>query len=434
MKRFIAANYIGAVIITTFLYSCTKEGDFSIGNKIIQSDASMVYTDTLTVSLSSFRMDSIQTSGKGLALVGQFSDKIIGTVGSQSYIVMGHNSLVLDKDIKLDSLVLLLKPSGYYYGDTSATYKIQVHEVTEKMVLDKVTNLMYNNTEFKFDEAPLGEKTVKARPKLKKEIRIPINTEFSQKLFEKLRSSAKPFNEQSPFVNYLKGIVLKSDQANSILGFSAKDSDSSIRFALHYHALGSDTAKILYIDPASAYTSFQYNQVVAKEGSTISSINEDPVSSKQLDNYALIQGGSGIFARVDFPTLRNLLLEPRKFEIIRADLVIQPSHNMDFNYLPEKLYIYTTNKHNDKLDYIRDAAGNQVLSTLVKDEIYKENTYYSWNITTYVKQILTSNDWESNGIHIVPIDYESKFDHVIIADQLRSKYKTCLKLYLLYYE
>ncbi|MGE0076804.1 MAG: DUF4270 family protein [Bacteroidales bacterium] len=432
-KKFFVNISIIAIVVYIFT-ACTNDSELTIGNQFIHSDATMVYTDTFSVSLSSFRMDSIQTSGNNLALVGQFIDSKIGTLTSQSYAIMGSNDLVLSENTELDSFVLILKPSGYYYGDTSAVYKIQVHEVTEDILLDKTSKLLYNNSSFEYDNNVLGEKEVtRPKPKSGKEIRIPINSDFSTKLFEKFKSSSKPFSDFDPFVNYFKGILLKTTEANSILGFSL----DSIHFNMYYHARGyRDSTSILKIAPATAYTTYQFNNVeTTNDGSVASSISEDPVSSTQVNNYAYLQGGSGIFTRVEFPSLKKLLLDDRKFEIIRADLVIQPSIEMDYTYLPEKLYIFPTNNHNDKSDTpIKDGSGNQVISTLYKDEIYKENTYYSWNITTYVQDLLYANEWDYNGIHIIPVDFESKFDHVIIADPLKSKYKTCLKLYLLYYE
>ncbi|BDX38081.1 hypothetical protein CYCD_14360 [Tenuifilaceae bacterium CYCD] len=432
MKKPFLAFYFGLAVIPIF-FSCTNENDLTIGNQFIRSNTRLVCIDTLTVKLSTFKMDSLETSGNNLALVGRFNDSNIGTISSSSYIVMGNNALTLQERIVLDSFVLILKPSGYYYGDTLSSYKIQVHEVAKRIEPKEDASVLYNTDTIECKPILLGEKVVSPKPALKKEIRIPINSTISTELFDKFRSSTKPFTDDNPFTEYFKGIRLSTTEANSILGFTV--SDTSILMTMYYHASDNiDSTGTLTIKPSN--TTYQFNSVSpAEAGSVIMSITEDPVSSEDLNNLAFLQGGSGIFTRVEFPSLKNIVTNYDKpYEILRADLIIQPSAKMDFNYLPSKLNIYSTNKHNDFLSAITDASGSQVTSTLVKNEEYKEESYYTWDITYYIKQLINAGDWEYNGIHIIPVDYASKFDHVIIADQKASKYKTQLKIYILYYE
>lgn len=432
MKRSFLAFCFGLLVIP-ILFSCSNEADLTIGNQFIRSDTRVVCIDTLTVKLSTFKMDSLQTSGQNVALVGRFKDTNIGTISSSSYITMGDNSLVLPEHTVLDSFVLVLIPSGYYYGDTLSTYKVQVHELASLIEPKEDAVVMYNNDTIACKPILLGEREVTPKPKYKKEIRIPINSAVSTQLFDKFRSSSKPFTDDSPFVDYFRGIRISATEANSILGFAVND--TSLMFKMYYHARdNADSTGILNIKPSS--TTFQFNAIKPTEaGSVVMTVGEDPVASDDLNNLAFLQGGSGMFVRVEFPSLKNILPDSDKgYEILSASLIVQPSTKMDYNYLPSSLNIYATNKHNDFLTAITDASGTQVASNLVRDDEYKENTYYAWDITYYVMQLIYSKDWDYNGIHIVPVDYSSKFDHVIFADPQASKYKTQLKLYVLYYE
>jgi len=129
-----------------------------------------------------------------------------------------------------------------------------------------------------------------------------------------------------------------------------------------------------------------------------------------------------------------LLLQNRKFEVIKAELSIQPSAEMDFSYLPSNLYLYLSNKHNDFITQLTDNDGNAVNGSLNKDYIYRENTTYSWDITSYINLIVENPESEYNGLLLLPENYDKEFNHVVIANQQKSKYRTKLKLLILYYE
>nr|HPN23136.1 hypothetical protein [Tenuifilaceae bacterium] len=72
--------------------------------------------------------------------------------------------------------------------------------------------------------------------------------------------------------------------------------------------------------------------------------------------------------------------------------------------------------------------------SLNKDYIYRENTTYSWDITSYINLIVENPESEYNGLLLLPENYDKEFNHVVIANQQKSKYRTKLKLLILYYE
>jgi len=413
------------------LTSCTTKSDFSIGNGFIESDASMILTDTFSVKLSTLILDSIQTSGKSIALVGKYSDNNIGVLNSKSYVVISPSIYTLDEETVYDSLVLILEPSGYYYGDTLENYSIKIHRVTETIEKEKYDGLLSNNSHFEYDTNPIGEKTFKPRPKSGNEIRIPMNDDLGLELTNKFKSSSNPFSEES-FTYYFKGIQLEtSETTNCILGYTVND--TSLYFRLYCHLEGYDETK--YLDMKASSTNLQFNQITADStNSVISKLSQETTDSEILNNNAYVQGGTGIVTRIDFPTLKTLLLQNRKFEVIKAELSIQPSAEMDFSYLPSNLYLYLSNKHNDFITQLTDNDGNAVNGSLNKDYIYRENTTYSWDITSYINLIVENPESEYNGLLLLPENYDKEFNHVVIANQQKSKYRTKLKLLILYYE
>ena len=423
--------FLIATISIFLLLSCNTSNDLEIGTDFIESDASLVLCDTLSVNLSTLILDSLETSGKSIALVGRYNDGNIGVLNSKSYILLNPSIYTLDEETVYDSLVLIVVPSGYYYGDTLADYSINVHRVTEAIEKEKYDGMLSNNSHFEYDINPIGEKTFKPRPKSGNEIRIPISNNLGLEFTNMFKSSSNPFSEES-FTYYFKGIQLESSETtNCILGYTVND--TSLYFRLYYHIEGYDETKYLDMKPSS--TDLQFNQITADStNSVISQLSQKTTNSEVLNNNAYVQGGTGIVARIDFPTLRLLLLQNRKFEVIKAELSIQPSDEMDFNYLPSNLYLYLSNKHNDFISLLTDDDGNAVNGSLNKDYIYRENTTYSWDITTYINLIVENPNSEYNRLLVLPENYDKEFNHVVIANQQKSKYRTKLKLLILYYE
>lgn len=417
-------------------YSCTSDKNLTIGNQFIQSPVSIISTDTATIKFSSFYKDSIPTSGNGIALIGGFADSNIGEVSSRSYIVMGEDEYSISTENKtvLDSFVLTLYPSGYYYGDTLVRDTIQVYRVLEEIrYVDPLDQSLYNCSRFKFDSIspPMGEKVYKPRPNTKSQVRVRINNDVAQELFEKFKSGETPFSSYGGFTRYFRGIVIKTKSSGSILGFIV----DSTHLKMYYHTVGSETQEDDSLDIAVSNQQYQFNQIISDNKANTALIGEEPISSEYTGNCSYVQGSSGIFTRIDIPYIKNFFVDDRQYQIIKAELYIQPSTQMNTEYLPQKMNLYATNKFNDLSETpISDDITQQSAGTLYQDDIYKENTYYMWTITSYIKELVNSYSLDKKAIIVAPEDYKSKFDHLIIADPKKSKYRTKLKLYVIYYE
>ena len=422
---------VGSMIL---FYSCENKNDLTIGTNFISTDTHVVSVDTTTIKMSTFKIDSIQTSGKSVALVGYYSDNQMGGVKSRSYIKLSTSTTTLAENAVYDSLVLKLYPSGYYYGDTTHVFNLKVNRVTEDIVFPNDANGFFSNTNFKYDETPLGEVTFNSRPKEKKEISIPFSNDLGNDFVNILKSRKNAFDEYGGFANYFKGIVLSStDDVNQILGFSM--GDSTISLNLYYHLEGSAYTDTLSINFKPSSTSYQFNQIEnVNTNSLISKLTSKPIQSELLDNNAYVQGGTGITTRIDFPWIKNYLLDGKKFELIKAMLYIQPTIDSNPDYLPATLNLYATNKFNEFQTVLTDKSGTKLSGSLTKDLVYPENTCYSWDVTNFINTLMDVEELNYNGLLLLPTSYDSKIDHIVAANQIKSQYRTHLKLYILYYE
>jgi len=404
----------------------------------VESSARMVCIDSLTVKTSTLTLDSIKTSNTQTALVGGY-DKSVGKVNSRSYITLGKSVSNVNRDAVFDSITLNLVPSSYYFGDTTSLFHMTVNRITEDIKYPLNDQYLYNVSHFAYDSlSTLGEVTFKPKPKEKKKIRIKIDDALGIDLLDKLKARTNSFEDVGGFSHYFKGIVLNShiDGNNkSIIGFST--TDTSITMSLYYHYItnGNIIKDRVKFEPSVGNTNIkQFNQITSdRSGTDLSTISEVPTSSELLKNYSYVQGGSGLVTRIDFPSLKNLLEQDRKFEVVNATLFVQPSvETMESDFLPQKLNLCLTNKHNDYLTIL--SKNNVALNgSRYIDYINKENTHYSWDISGFIKQLLVSDKYV-NGLFLIPENYNKAFDYIIISDQKKSHYKTYLKLYIIYYE
>jgi len=433
MKRVILKSVSVRIlyVLGVLLVSCSKDSELTIGKDFIKSTASLVYSDTMSLELSTLILDSIPTAGKKVALVGKYIDNNIGIVESMSYIHLGANTYSIDEESVYDSLVLVLTSTGYYYGDTLANYNLNVYRVSETIEVKDNAGYLSNRSQFGVYPNTIGKKTINAKPLTNKEIRIPLDRQLGLEFTNKFRSSSNSFIDES-FTSYFKGIKLQVDgETNSILGFLIADTLAVLK--LYYHIEG--TENVDSVDIKSYNTSRQFNEIKLDETNLLlKKLSQEPLLSKSLDNNSYVQGGAGIVTRIDFPTLKNLQFQNRKFEIINATLVIQPSLEMNLAYLPSKLSLFATNKHNDFIAQLADENGDAITGSLYQDNVYKENTCYSWNITSFLNHLINNQEDQYNGLLVLPENYDREFNHVVIADQQKSEYRTKLKLLILYYE
>jgi len=423
--------------------SCVK-GDEAIGSQFMNSDVNVKYIDSLTVNFSSFLMDSIISSNKNLALVGSYVDpeSVFGVTQSTSYVIfntpglvsVGNSSGLLGNAV-YDSLILTLKYSGLYYGDTLQPLKFSLHRVNQDIVFPTSSQYLYNTSSFSYDADSIGEIEILPRPNSDQTVTIKLAGSLGAEFLDKLANGSDELASQDNFVNYFKGIAFVADPTNSsIVGFNINS--TSMYMNLYYHNEGDvvNVSRDVQFNPC--LLDHQFNHIYSNR--TNSPLTKDlsnvPTNSSNTGNYSFVQGGTGIVTRVDFPYLSSLLKYHPNMQVLRAVLVVQPVVPQNLDYLPSNLNLYFTNKFNDFVSIVNDSNGNAEGGNLNVDGVIPSNSTYSWDVTTFVNTVLGTNSSNLNGLLIVPNNYSVSFDHAVIADPLRSHYNTKLILYIASHE
>jgi hypothetical protein len=406
------------IIMEAVLVSCTGKDGFTTGDNFIEGKTKVAVLDTFRIDMSTVLLDSIATSGTGIALAGSYHDDYFGSVTSVGYFEPGYKSLAFDGTEVYDSASIALVYSGYSYGDTSSLMSVSIHQLDEAITLYDNTYL-YNTSEFDFSDEILGSKIFYPEPHSTDTLYIN-STSFGKILFDMYQLGDDDISSSELFLKFFKGFVLKCDFGNSIIGFKTETDRTFLK--LYYHVDGETVSESSVTIPFGAVTK-QFNSVrvdfTDSELADIKPGNID-ISADKTGDKAFLLGLVGLLPKITFPTLQNITLENR-WKILEAELVLEPvRQTYSLIPLPDQLYLYSSDKYNRAGTALTDNAGETIIPILVTDEIFNENTSYTFDITYYINSQLSDGYFDSEDgllIGLTDTDMKKTFGRLLIENK-----------------
>jgi hypothetical protein len=411
-----------------------------IGADLLQSGdvISTNFTDSLTIKTSTVLMDSVITSATDKLLVGRYTDPVFGAITAKTFFQIANvDSLKTNENTVLDSVVLNL---GYKYfiGDTLMPQSFTVHRVLEKIgqntgsltkrLLESLEskNTYFNTDKLKYDPMPLGSTgTFKARPIVKKRLadnlldsmrtlKVKLNDTFGKEL---MSLSGKPAGSGLVnFKEYFKGMVLVpgANENAAILGFEPNNTPASVKIkpsfiGLYYHTKDKkDTLRTFFFVSFTSNEAFnnRFNNLEFNRNSSVVANLKKPndfIEAVGQNKEAYVQSSAGIATKIEFPSLKNLS-KNGNIAINKVELFLKPTNLIEGTFPTIGLNLILPNPKNNKIPF-RTATGD--LSALPAENtataqlaIYNATRQeYSFNITSYVQQVLLGNI-ENNGLFI----------------------------------
>lgn len=420
-------------------FACVDDTS-SIGAKWIQSSFQNVQTDTCTVLLSTVLSDSIATSGDTVCQIGYRNDELWGKLTASFYAEYEVPSYSFDENIQyeFDSITIRLYSSGNYLGDTLQTQRIHLHELTRNIELDD-NGYLYNTTTSYYNETPLVSFSFNPTPgsrNEKLEVRLP--DKWGEEWFNMMQNDARWVQSQDFFHDYFKGIAFIPDEDDACLsGFQVND--SSMCITIYYHQITETlTERILTFKTSSTLT---YNKIEHDRSNTpiagLQSGDGNEYSSAHSKHQAYVQGMTGMYITIDFPHLNNICENGDLVTIESATLQLYPvKGTYDGIYpLPKSLSLYTANNENVTQSVITDLAGTSVQTgNLVVDEMSYEETYYSFDITSFLQTNLGTTGYDHQKLQLfLPENlFYTTLQGVIFGDGEHTANKKNTKLIVLY--
>lgn len=436
MKQLLKGSAIFWVCIV--LFSCQKV-DIPFSDNRIEDDPNVNLYENYEVALSTYKIDSFITSGHSIFTLGHHIDTLFGTIHGSSFAELNlpSENPVQGQLVSFDSLVIILRPNGSYYGDTLQPFQISAHRVLQKIENEEEETVnFYNSRSFAFDASPLGQLTTTIRPQRGTDVRLRISDAFGLDLLNKFRTNSDTIQDQKLFIKYLKGIYLRSDSlASRALYYFKTDSAGFMR--LHYTLQGTVGQK-KYID-FTFNSQKQFNNIRYHHSGTSLSVftplKKQLKASSLTDHRVFLNSNMGSYIKINFPSLLGLKETHPYINVLKAELIIKPRRGT-YKYpyqLPSTLYLHATNNDNELGSVLTDATGQSYQTgSLVVDDLYGENTYYHYDLTSFVNAVLEEGSFSKLALMMASPSgiTDSGIDRLVLNDN-SSNQSFQLKLYVL---
>tara|TARA_R110000737_G_scaffold93371_2_gene126530 strand:- start:44 stop:1372 length:1329 start_codon:yes stop_codon:yes gene_type:complete len=381
--------------IAVAIASCVENDLLPVSVDLIDDiTPDFIIIDTLTLDVSTVRLDSFVTSDTERLLVGRHQDEYIGEITSTSFFEVAYQdySFYPPAASRFDSLTLVLY-YDYNYFDTLQTQTIDVYRLAESMEYNSYGTI-YNTADFSLEKTPLRSYSFKPRPNATDSLEIRLPDALGKELLEMgLTSNSALFN-LALFTDFLKGFALvPGADSEGFLGFTKANSSLKLYYSDYTDIPPTQLTNKFPVSQGTVC----FNKTTFNPKSTALSGLEsqlDELSSELTDHYSFIQAGAYIMTKVEIPYIQELLILPGSVYIPHADLVIRPvagTYRSGTNTsLPTSIAGYYGSIDNYPLG-VFDTSSEFVL-----DDEFGKDTFYRLEVTDLVNNLLDtdqSNDY-----------------------------------------
>jgi hypothetical protein len=443
------------VIFVLFLISCEDPGILKGDQNFGKSSLRTVFVDTFSVVTSTILVDSLPTTGTNQLMLGRYQDAYLGKVSASTYFQVGYSgSFAPDQNSSFDSIGLVLPYSKYFYGDTTQTQTIQIHQMTSiprlrtplpyriddniSFFVAATQSAIYNTSQANFNPVPITTASVKFSPN-RDSLYIKLPAAFGKNWFDLAQADAIAGTTTSYFSNpntfitdFFNGLHLVTGASGngSVVGFRA----NKVKIRLYYKKLFGDLLQQTYFDFPIRNASAQFNSIQSDRSATplAALTGRSSISSSLTGNTTFVQSGIGLATKVEFPTLKGFFSE-KNFVLINASLEIVPVQNTYSTSLrvPNSLALFITDQSNVVLNRAPAIDRSGYLSAnILYDFEYGVNTKYSFPLVNFLGSELVSSLSTITPliIAVAPPIYYSEVNRVVLGDQRNLQHKIKLKI------
>ncbi len=359
--RFLKLDLL-TLLISLFLFaSCERTS--TIGLEVDPTSAiqgSLI--DTATISSRTVKDNDISTSALTRYPFGYIKDPELGETSSSLALSVNIPSESYDfgTNAVLDSAVLVLNFAGEFYGDSTATYNIDVHQLTNNLakensylssntyayqntLLANYTGKVFPTTPFKVTDVLTGAKDTLMT--VTPQLRLKLNNTFvTDHIVAPSPAVPNLLKYNSYFQAAFKGLhvqirpTTQAAMGNGGLMFfnfaSTTPTTSTSGLVLYYRkqnattTTATDTVSVNFpvstsSSPVAASVSHTYSTKVNEQ------INPAPADVNKQFEKTYLQPLGGLRTKLAFPYLKKLKAEVGKMIVNKAELIIDLSSGTD---------------------------------------------------------------------------------------------------------
>lgn len=418
LEMTIILGLAGALIFSNS--ACTPPS--AVGTDLFAEESFQIRViDSVSLKVSTIMLDSVDTYKPDRLLLGFHEDELLGKVLAAPFFELAPDGWTTQPDENttiFDSLTLVLQYDGYSLYDTSQLQTVRVHQLLDRMELND-DGTLYNSSNFAYAPTPIGTLRFRPRPTSNGQIEIRLDEALGQEFFGQIQTGETTLSNSEDFKDYFPGLVVLPDTSttNIFLGLQPTP-----QLKLYYRDLSSLPAtnyEITFSYEASGLE-YAFNRIVGQWENTLLAplLNDDEsaneLSSRQLGNVAVVQGGTGLTTRIEFPYLKSLLDLEEEFVVVEARLKVQPimTDYADQFELPEVLTPYWVDENN------LVEAVNPLSALLHTDLEFARDVYYEVDILSFVQRELSRETLNNSALllYFSEPDYTLSTHTILLGD------------------
>ncbi|SFS70627.1 DUF4270 family protein [Sphingobacterium wenxiniae] len=431
--------------------ACDKDMSVMLDNSAT-SNVGVTMIDSFTVKTSTIQLDNLPTQATGTLLVGKSNIQQVGSMESSAFFRIGFSDFTNDipQGATFDSLNLVLKPnaSRYYFGDTTVTQKINVHQVTETIETTSlsggINNIatpiyvsgasIFSKQKFTYDSTPLGSVSFLPRIASMDSLSIKLSPTLGQDFFDLVINNDMRARSNENFQDYFKGLAIVPDTDNSLaIGFS-----DTVRVNINYSYTGADgfkkngakTLSIVQKDLQHNYIHYDRSETVFE---TLSLTNKE-IATSATGGLTYLQAGTGVVAKMTFPSLQDFVRDDN-ISINKAELVIESasSGSNAAQSIPGSLMLFVANYDGIPTSYVRVpyATAAQQANFVPGNQTGRNGTY-TFNMIEYLKILKSSDTYDQTSLYLSPLVGPATFSTLSTALIATENGAPKIKLNILY--
>jgi hypothetical protein len=406
------------LLISLFILNSCKTQD-GIGLDPATPIAGNLIADT-SITANTVTEDSVVTSSLSARVpLSYFKDPEFGTTEANIATVLstpGATAYTLPTGtITIDSarLILPYATDGFYGDSLLSTYKIDVHQLNERI---EATKTYYNTKKFTHLSPIIGSKTFLARAhdtlrilsmvkggadtiiKVKPQVRIPIDPNFVNQNF--FSASSNVLSNPVIFENSIKGLYITLDQSQTTgAGGNMYFNLDSAALTVYYKNVNGAT-----IDTSSV--SLSLGRKVAEIKHTYSAKVEAALDNTSTNGLVYLQGLAGLRAKLTLPDVKNIFTAVGGSDNVvlnRAELIVKVNPGSTTPFSPSRrlsLYRYDIARQRVVL---QDASTTDPRASNFGGDYNAATGEYHFIITAYLQDLLRGKTVDY-GTFIAPVD------------------------------
>lgn len=431
---------VGLTFVTAVVLSACNNEDLTLNSTFVKSLTYAEYVPDAAITLSTFRLDSVQTSGYNTVWIGRHKKPIIGDVCSKSILKLSEPTYNWVAKEKYDSVTIVLRHNGSYQGDTTRAITVNISPLTQPLRFAEDESAFYNVRTFSVSDKVIGSYRFRPRPNQHPRLRFRLSDEFGQSLvnFIKNNQNLESGLRTTNFEKFLGGIQISSNEdAENLIAFRA----DSVKIQLHSHLTtsieeGRQTRTLTLTESEKQYN-VVWNENIESPYETLTD-HYNQVSETEGGLHSVMFEGLGYYTRINIPELENIMSINEYAHIVKAELVLYPERDSyDKHNFPSTFYLSVVGKNNVVESTVVTSSATRVAAVLHNNELDENDVYYTADITYYVNAALANGEIDKyEGLQLTwnTAMYSTDYNFMVFNGSGKEKYYSYLKLYYYYYD